>query len=405
MTQIHLWPRAIAAWGLTLLLASVSSADEWRLRLIDNKGIDDPNNIGIARMTSFGEFLYLTTWNTESGGKLYRSRDGESWERIGEPGMNGNAKNFCLTSLAWLAGQLYVGVWNQSEGGSMFRGHADAPNPVDIKWETITSDAFGNRRNWGFTHIREFKGNLYAGCFNLTQGSEVWRSDSGDPGSWTMVIPKGWGSPANSDTTMMIDDGKHLYVGTESARKIDEVGMQLWRTDGELAPPYDQWELVNTEGFGNPRNHNICGLAILKGKIYAGTWNRTQGLEVWRATIAEKAPFTDWEKVNENGFGDKENIYTCTMVTLADTVFVGSIGTFKTVPELFTLPKTKLVNAHGGTLAKSTDGTTWELVDIPGFMDDPQIGIQWIATFQGKLYIGSQTFGRPMELWVYEPVN
>ncbi|MEK7795746.1 MAG: hypothetical protein AAB353_14510, partial [Candidatus Hydrogenedentota bacterium] len=158
MTQIHLWPRAIAAWGLTLLLASVSSADEWRLRLIDNKGIDDPNNIGIARMTSFGEFLYLTTWNTESGGKLYRSRDGESWERIGEPGMNGNAKNFCLTSLAWLAGQLYVGVWNQSEGGSMFRGHADAPNPVDIKWETITSDAFGNRRNWGFTHIREFKG-------------------------------------------------------------------------------------------------------------------------------------------------------------------------------------------------------------------------------------------------------
>lgn len=370
--------------------------------MIDGTGLGDANNAGIGRMVAHEDWFYLGTWNTQAGTIIYRSRDGETWEKISEPGIHGGAADFTVAGFVWYGDHLYAGTWNQQKGAAMYRGNADAPNAADITWETVATGGLGNPRNWGFTHLRPFNGHLYAGCFNFIEGTEAFRSATGDAGSWTMVIPKAWNSKVNTDSTFMLVYDDYLYLGTECARDPQFTeGTQLWRTDGNVAPPFDQWQQVNVNGFGNARNHNICGLAELGGKIYAGTWNETQGLEVWRATPGDAVPFADWERVGENVFNNPADWFTTCMVTLGDKLFISTVGAFTSDPAMYFLPNVKTVSAHGGRLAK-TDGKTWQEIDAPGFMDFPYIGIQWLATFQDKLYIGGQAFDHPAQLWVYE---
>jgi hypothetical protein len=377
----------------------------WQLRLIDDKGFDDPHNIGVGRMTAHGDYLYLGTWNNGTGAKMYRSSDGERWELMGSGSFTGNRNDFVVVSIAWFGGMLYAGTWNQADGAAMFRADGEMENAAEIVWEEVTADGFGNPNNTGFTHMRAFKGHLYAGCFNYTEGSEVWRSETGEPGSWTMVIPKSWNTVNNTDSTVMLVHDDYLYIGTESARAKYETGAHLWRTDGRLSPPYDQWELVNIDGFGNPRNHNICGLGTLNGQIYAGTWNETQGIEVWRATPSETLPFADWEQVNRNGFGNPDYSLTTSMVELDGALFLSGFkweGGLEAINAVVEYPPG---TPAPSVFARTTDGLTWEVITRKGFMERPMAGVMWLEAFQGKVFVGGQAQGIPLQLWVYEPVE
>lgn len=383
----------------------VKELSAWQLRLIDDQGIDDPDNVGVGRITAHGEFLYLGTWNNESGAKMYRSRDGESWELMGAAQFTGNKNDFVVVSIAGFRDYLYVGTWNQTDGAAMFRTRPEIANAAEITWEEVTVDGFGNPRNTGFTHMREFKGHLYAGCFNYQGGSEVFRSETGEPGSWEMVIPKGWNTEGNTDSTVMLVHDGYLYIGTESARSKKEVGPQLWRTDGDLAPPYDQWQQVNINGFGNPSNHNICGLGELDGKIYAGTWNETEGLEVWRATPTDSVPFPDWEKVNRNGFGNANYSHTSSMVGLDGELFISGFKWEGWLTDAEVAETVVPGTAADSVVAKTSDGFTWDVITRIGFMEQPMAGVMWMEAYQGRVFLGGHARNGPIQLWVYEPVK
>jgi hypothetical protein len=383
----------------------VNEPSAWQLRLIDDKGIDDPDNVGVGRVIAHGDFLYLGTWNNESGAKMYRSRDGESWELMGSGPFTGNKNDFVVVSIVGFGEYLYVGTWNQADGAAMFRTRIANKDASQTIWEQVTVDGFGNPRNTGFTHMREFKGYLYAGCFNYEEGSEVWRSETGEPGSWQMVIPKGWNTEGNTDSTVMLVHDGYLYIGTESARSKKEVGPQLWRTDGELVPPYDQWQQVNTNGFGNPSNHNICGLGELNGRIYAGTWNETEGIEVWRATPTESVPFRDWEKVNRNGFGNPNYSHTSAMASLDGKLFISGFKWEGWLTDAEVADTVVPGTAADSVFAKTSDGLTWDIITRKGFMEKPMAGVMWIEAFEGKIYVGGHARNGSMQLWVYEAVN
>jgi hypothetical protein len=372
-----------------------------RLTLLDDSGFGDPTNVGVTRMRAHGGYLYLGTWNAQRGGRLYRSADAKTWQPLNEPGF-GNPNNFTIQFIVPFRGRMVVSTWNNKDGGGMYRGNVGVDDPAGVAWEAITTDGMGDKGNRAFTHMCVFKEHLYAGCFNLKTGPEVWRSSSGDLGSWTQVNRDSFGLASNSDATMMLVHDGYLYVGTESARALNRVGCQLLRTDGKLEPPYDGWQQVNTNGFGDPRNHNICGLGLLGGRIYAGTWNWTRGMEVWRATPGQSVPFADWERVADGGFGDRRNIMTATILVADGALYVGTVGTINITGELDS-PNVKLNSAAGGVLMMTTDGKSWQQIDAPGFMKFPQIGIEWLEAFGGKIYIGSQALDRPCQLWVYEP--
>ena len=77
----------------------------WGLRLIDKNGFDDPQNTGVVKAKVYGNHICLGTWNTANGGKVYRSKDCETWELISTGGF-GTENNFCVLSFEWFKGKL-----------------------------------------------------------------------------------------------------------------------------------------------------------------------------------------------------------------------------------------------------------------------------------------------------------
>jgi hypothetical protein len=151
------------------------------------------------------------------------------------------------------------------------------------------------------------------------------------------------------------------------------------RTDGS------RWEQVNVDGFGDSSNHNIIAMEFFNGDLYAGTWNASEGTQVWRATPAGSVPFSNWEWVNEEGFGDAG--FSNFMVTNGGNLYVvGQNG-----------------STSRGFVFKTADGTTWEEVSGPGWSPvGSRAGAYWATVFQGKVYVGFHQGNGPGSLWVID---
>jgi hypothetical protein len=97
-------------------------------------------------------------------------------------------------------------------------------------------------------------------------------------------------------------------------------GGQVWRSrTGDLG----SWEPVTLDGFGNPDNIKIESLYRFKGRLYAITYNENTGMEVW---VTHKGQ--NWELVNEPGFGKGEcnwaTLWSNATVATRQGLFVGT---------------------------------------------------------------------------------
>jgi len=365
------------------------------LRPVNTDGFGTQGNNGIDRIIDAGQYMYLGVDNRQ-GTIVYRSADkGETWEAISKHGINGDKNNIFTTTLVWFNGCLYVGTWQLKSGAQLFRANADAENVPDIAWQAITLDGFSNPNNNGFTNGIVFDGYIYVGCFNLTEGSEMYRSSSGDPGTWQMCIPKGYGREDNSDSTCLYAYDGYLYVGTESVRgdMSGWAGTAIYRTDGKGSPL--SWQKVCPDGYGDKYNNNTGAITVFKDHMYAGTWNYS-GLQVWRTDMTGELPW-EWERVVNGGFGSSRNDAVQGLAAAGDDLFCASCGELSLNP-----------GAGTGKLLKSSDGTNWAEITQEGFIEGKMIGILWMISANEKLYIGLLganllTGGDGLsQLWIYE---
>lgn len=383
-TSLLLLALAAAGCGKTL------DQEPWRLQRVEDRGFDDPENLGAVSLAAIGHRLYLGTWNTRHGCMIYRTADGHQWTCV-SPGGLGRKNDFCAISLASHKGHLYAGTWNVKDGAGLHRARIDTAG--QFSWQVVTDDGFGDRRNHAVTSLCAFRGRLYAGCYNQASGPGVWRSDTGNPGTWRQVNINGFGDARNSDATRLLEHDGHLYVTTEALR-VPGLGCQIWRTDGGLEPPWDQWERVADNGFGNAENVNIRGVTVFKGRMYAATWNPKNGIEVWRGRPG------GWDRVARGGFGDAAHYMSTALVVLDDTLFLSSIGGHGFEGNPF-VGDVKVFKATGGLLMKTEDGRRWSRVDGPGFLRPPMLGAASLATFKGRLFIGAMALDRPLQIWAY----
>jgi hypothetical protein len=233
-----------------------------------------------------------------------------AFRRVAEPGfdVDGRAR---LADSAWsmryfraegaMNGYLYVGTDNNIVGLSLaaFRKRApqDPVRPPQIRryrpdigagvWEIVLDyddyedPPYNNQgfRSMGvYTTRADGKTYLYAGTM-ATRSPTVWRSASGDPGTWELVynFPYDPDSPIGSVRGMIAHDDGLLYVSTTRAGDILPGGKgQIWATDGETFFP------VVTDGFGDPGNTGITTLDSFNGCLYAGTYNPQSGFELWK---------------------------------------------------------------------------------------------------------------------------
>ena len=88
--------------------------------------------------------------------------------------------------------------------------------------------------------MTEWAGALYACTYNEASGLEIWRSSTGNPGTWSRVVSGGNGTPANVNCTGFQAFDGYLYTSVEN----NDTGAQIWRsTDGAT------WKAVATGGL------------------------------------------------------------------------------------------------------------------------------------------------------------
>ncbi|MFC1888655.1 hypothetical protein ACFL4G_02750 [Thermodesulfobacteriota bacterium] len=270
----------------------------------------DPGNMGTRSLFAYDGRLYASTAKVGyggGGGELWRTSDGENWDRVVEAGF-GDPDTLSLRGMAAFAGRLYLGAQNHVSGGKLWRS-ADG-----LSWETITDDGFGNPNNNLITNLSVIDGVLWATTTNQTDGAEIWRS-----------------------------------------------------ADGLLFEP------AAVGGICNPNNGAINFIIAFRGDLYAGTSNYVQGCEIYRSRGRGT-----WEKVFSGGGGHWSQ-WLAWRATVYDGMLL--VGTFDSG-----LPAK--IMREGGRVYGTRDGETWAVIGEDGLGDERSYGVRTFAEFDGDLYIG-----------------
>ena len=141
----------------------------------------DYYNKSVSSMAVFNGYIYIGTENsdgaTSRGAQIWRSQDGLTWERVldfggTDYGGQNDTNNSRITSMATGGSYLYAGTRNTTTGGEVWR------SPDGITWEQFGSDGFGSSNYTDVTAMYEFIGLIYICMEDTTAGGAVFRASN-----------------------------------------------------------------------------------------------------------------------------------------------------------------------------------------------------------------------------------
>lgn len=300
-------------------------------------------------------YLYAGVWGVEDA-KMWRSSDGWNWEVASPSWLTPTAS---MLDAQAFHGQLYVGM---SSPAQLWR--TDGEN-----WQAVDTVGFGDTNNHTFDALAVFEDKLYAAALNDVTGVEIWRSASGDPGTWSQVNQDGFGGWGSGDVVMDVFQG-YLYTALAS-----QMGSQLWRTSDGMT-----WQAVFTDGLGNPSNGRIS-MAEFNGELYISFRNIWEGGQIWHSNNG-----LDWELVVQGGFGEVSNGRPYGMIVADGALYV--------------------VLSNGMTGAqvwRTFDGAFWQRANLDGWGDPLNTFADYndkaAAVFNFNLYVGTLNSPNGGEIW------
>lgn len=355
--------------GLILFTPKKAQALSWSQANTDGFGVS--SNWGEIDLTVFQNNIYVGVGN-DSGAQMYRSSDGTIWNSITTNGF-GNTNNVYFGDMEF-GSYLYVSTIKSSasgEGAEIWRSSSGDSG----SFTQVNTDGFGDSQNRGIEAMVIFGDYLYAGtCYNSTTGAEVWRSSDGS--TWTQVNSDGFGSAANYCIRSLKVYSSQIYAGLGNST----IGAQLYRSsDGTT------WSQVVSDGLGDTNNSDFSLLEEFNSNLYAGTINGSTGTELWRSSTGNSSSFS---QVNTDGFGNSNNIWSSYQGAIINGTFW--IGTRN--------------DTNGGQLWSSTNGTTWTQESTSGFGDSNNYAI-YAVTFKSRIYIGFSNATTGTEIWRSEALT
>lgn len=143
----------------------------------------------------------------------------------------------------------------------------------------------------------------------------------------------------------------------------------------------EEWEKVNSDGFGDIDNKSSFPMEVFNDDLYVGTWNDA-GTELW---MTPEGANYDWNQVNINSFNTPENSHATSMEVFNDGLYVG------------------VFNEEGGEIWLTGDGTSWDQVNIASFGLDNDC-VRVMSTFapygsNQHLYIGTDN-KKGTQVWI-----
>jgi hypothetical protein len=325
-------------------------------------GFGNGNNQSIEALEIFDDNLYAEATNYAEGASIWRTLDGTAWTQVTSPGFDSayGANNPIVFDMFTFKDQLYGGTGNwvsTPSAGQIWR----SANGID--WDLVAADGLGNPNNSGFTTFTSFNGMLYAAALNGIDGAEIWRSSTGNSGSWQRVTSEGFGGgSAYFIITSLTTFKGQLYASVEATLGN---GAQVWRSSNGT-----DWTLVSEDGFGDLDNFQTGSSVVYRGQLYVTTRNDVTGAQLWRSSNG-----TTWVQVVGDGFGDVNNIKIESL-----TVYAGALYAAANNP------------VTGVQLWRSTDGVNWTQINADGFGDSGIVVSLWsngTVVFQGNYLIGS----------------
>jgi hypothetical protein len=273
----------------TLVFRSRSgNPDTWETALeITGPGFGKPQNENFKDMQVFDEHLCGGTWNEIDGAEVWCTPDGENWFQKNISGF-GESSNMIIWSGHVFKGQLYFGVQNTGDPdldddhqGRLFRTSSLSDPP---KWEEVFRTLEGI--SWG-NILGELNGLLYISVPS-EEGLLVYRSLSGDLGSWQIVNLPGFNYDSNNFA--IFADGATVYMDSLYVGVSNKQGnFTIWRTNG-FSDNGDthllSWEPVSMQGMNDPYNIYVQ-LVPFNEALYAWTSNHVSGQQVWRILCEE----------------------------------------------------------------------------------------------------------------------
>lgn len=326
-----------------------------------------PNTVA-TNMEIFNNQLYVGSTGSWSGGaaEIWRTAEGTTWEKANETGFGATNldANRAVVDLAVFNSQLYASTGWRGLPGQIWR------SSNGLTWEKVEDNGFDDPGNEGINIFGVFNNQLYV-TIQGSGGVEIWRSSTGDNGSWTRVVENG-GSDNLSFITDLIEFNGKFYAMVEN-NETPRTGCQVWETsDGTT------WTAVVDDGFGNIENHQTGGATVFAGWLYVGTRNDSTGGEIWRSDNG-----TDWENAASGGFGNVNNKKIENVFGFKDFLYSASTNSIT-----------------GVQIWRSEDGITWESHIIDGFGDSNSDSAIWTGVeFQGSLFLGASNAASGAKIW------
>ncbi len=243
--------------------------------------------------------LYVGTKNV-SGGELWVSDDGDNYSLIYNDGID-NQDNTAIRSIIQFNGNIYLGTANDNDGARIYRIENNSSATQ------VNDDGFGDFNNTEVTQMFVFDGYLYAGIYN-PNGSQLYRSASGDIGSWTLVNNDGFSDSNNTYIIASTIFNNEMYIGTYNTT---DGGQVLVSSNGT------SWATTGGDGLGSSHNTEIGSLLVANdGNLYAGTRNDTDGAKLYYSSNG-----TSWSQDNGINFSNPYNYAIFAMYSDSNTFF------------------------------------------------------------------------------------
>lgn len=343
-------------------------------------GFGLPTNVSISSLAVYNNQLYAGTINWTYGGGIWRTSDGIKWEVVAAPGTISTVNNPAIISMFVFNGKLYAGTaWSSQPTASYIVWRYDGAN-----WQQVLN--LGLPVN-GFSTFEVFNNELYVGAFKTVEshlGADIYKSPTGDAGSWVPVMTNGNGNANSFSITSLKAFGGFLYAAM--GNEVD--GVQVLRSNNGTT-----WTAVVNNGFTGGCgttvkvlcNWDAGGFSVFNNNLYLGARNEIP--EQWSipssqgGVLYRTADGTTWTPVTTNGFGNVQN-----------TKIEGTV-TYNNVLYALTFNATAWENpATGLQIWSSADGVNFIPVRADGLGGKYNTNSLWTnaqAVFNGRLYIGT----------------
>ncbi|MBI5032935.1 MAG: PQQ-like beta-propeller repeat protein [Chloroflexi bacterium] len=331
----------------------------------NTSGFGIPSNNTISALEVFNSQMYATTWN-DAGAQVWRTSDGKAWSQF-TPGSPYTTT--VIYDAKAFGNYLYIGTYLDT-GGEIWRTNGTT-------WERVATGGLGDANNITFSAFAVYSNTLYVATGNLTTGVEIWRSTTGNSGSWTQVNTDGFGGGVCWDAITLDTFGGYLYAGI--GRAVGGTGSiaELWRTNNGT-----NWNPVFTNGLGNANNTYLSAMAEYKGHLYIGMRNTVNSGNIYGTTNG-----TTFNSITTNGFYNPNNTRPYGLYVSGNVLYI-----------VFS-------NYATGAEVWKTDGSGWwTRVMQGGWGDANNKNADYFdkaaVTFNNSLYIGTGNDVTGGQIWL-----